>query len=242
MKSRQVAVAPLEYRTGGRTRMSSDEKWIAAGQNLVRQLSDLLARDGGTLDSKSRILDLGCGPGRLLTALHSLDLEYGEFVGIDVQQRFIDWLCDNMADERTTFHRLEMHNARYNPRGPRVDAVHLPIPAGHFDVAVLFSVFTHMLIDDIEMFLGLLRRHLAPGGRALVTVYVQDGVPLQTENPVDWPMEHTGPLHRVLIQKSAFEQRVHDAGLEIRAFQQKGQRNQQYVTGQPTYLLARPKA
>lgn len=239
--NKKVAVAPLEYRTGGRERMSSDEKWIVAGQNLVRQLSRLLARDGGALDPSTRILDLGCGPGRLLTGLQSLGMEYGEFVGVDVQQRYIDWLSKNMADDKTTFLRLDMHNARYNPGGQRVDDVSLAIPNKHFDVAVLYSVFTHMLIDDIELFLRVLYRHLAPGGRALVTTWVEDGVPLQTENPVDWHLEHTGPLHRVLIEKKAFEDRVRQAGLEIRDFRQRRGRHHQYAKGQPTYLLARPE-
>jgi hypothetical protein len=124
--------------------------------------------------------------------------------------------------------------------GNRTRGVSLQVPADHFDVAVLFSVFTRMLIDDIKTFLCLLMRHLAPSKRTLVTAYVQVGVPEQTENPIDWPAEHVGPLHRVLLERNAFEQRVNDAGIEIRDFQPQRERRNRYVAGQPTYLLARP--
>jgi SAM-dependent methyltransferase len=140
----------------------------AAGANLREFLiSRGLQRD-------HRVLDVGCGIGRLALALTSFLEPPGGYDGFDIMPVGIRW-CQRItqAYPHFRFQLADVHSDRYHPRGtvPARDYV-FPYDAGRFDVVVLSSVFSHMLPDDVTNYLAQIARVLRPGGRAVISCYL----------------------------------------------------------------------
>jgi SAM-dependent methyltransferase len=62
---------------------------------------------------------------------------------------------------------------------------HYKIPADNatVDLVILFSVFTHMLRDDLRFYLSEFRRILRPAGRVYATVFLLDDEILTKQDP-----------------------------------------------------------
>jgi ubiquinone/menaquinone biosynthesis C-methylase UbiE len=102
-----------------------------------------------------RILDVGCGPGRLAIAARVAAGPAGEVYGIDPAPEMIEVARRNAARARATIH-LDVG---------AIEA--LPYPADHFDV-VLSSLMLHHLPDGVKrQGLAEVHRVLRPGGHLL---------------------------------------------------------------------------
>jgi len=125
------------------------------------------------LKPTERVLDVGCGTGRMATALADY-LTSGTFDGLEIVKPSVDW-CNRAysAHPNFHFHHADVRNERYNRTGS-VDAseYRFPFPDGSFDFVFLTSVFTHMLPDAVRNYSNEIQRVLAPGGRALITAYL----------------------------------------------------------------------
>jgi SAM-dependent methyltransferase len=128
------------------------------------------------LRPEDRVLDVGCGIGRLarpLTGYLSID---GFYAGCDVNPDAIAWCTRRYRHfPNFVFVHADVRNGRYNPDGA-AEAVSyaFPFDDGAFDVCVLMSVLTHLTADEALHYLGQVRRVLAPGGRMLATAFVLD--------------------------------------------------------------------
>jgi cyclopropane fatty-acyl-phospholipid synthase-like methyltransferase len=92
----------------------------------------------------------------------------------------------------------------------------LPTPSESVDVIYAYSVFSHLSGDDVKQYLKAVKDALAPGGRAWFTLFVEQGVPPEEENPVGYgPIEWKVPLHCVRYERAHFEKMCSDAGLSI---------------------------
>lgn len=127
--------------------MASDEEFDASG----RRDAELLRR---FLGDGARVLDLGCGIGRVMTHLAP---HCAEVVGVDVSNRML---------ARARRRLRGVPNARLLRVGGR-DLRKLP--DGYFDFAFAFQVFHHLEREDTLRYLAELQRVLKPGGR----VYLQ---------------------------------------------------------------------
>jgi SAM-dependent methyltransferase len=137
-------------------------------------LSHLVALCG--LRPEDRVLDVGCGIGRLARPLAGYLSIDGAYAGFDVDAAGIRWCTQRYGHfPQFGFVHADVKNARYNPGGAE-DAVayRFPFEDGSFDVAALISVLTHLTADDALHYLGQTRRVLAPGGRVLLTAFVLD--------------------------------------------------------------------
>jgi SAM-dependent methyltransferase len=138
---------------------------------LGAEFLDLFVRLGG-LRPEHRVLDIGCGPGRMAVPLTSYLAPRGAYAGFDVVGEEVRW-CQRAITPRFpafTFERVDVHNARYNPAGTvRAHEFRFPYEDAAFDFAFATSVFTHMLPADVEHYLDELARVLRPGGTALLT-------------------------------------------------------------------------
>lgn len=119
----------------------------------------------------SRVLEIGCGVGRLAYELATVLVD-GSYVGVDISPKAIGWLNEHYAPRLRAFRfdLLDIRNPRYRPRGAHAAAdMRFPYPADQFDVVAAFAVFMHISIDEIANYLGEIRRLLAPSGVAAVT-------------------------------------------------------------------------
>lgn len=112
------------------------------------------------LRPESDVVDVGCGSGRLAVAL--LPYLKGRFTGTDILQRALDYAREKCARSDWVFLRT-------------VDAV-IPIAPQSADYICFFSVFTHLLDEDIYRFLIEAKRVARPRAK-IVFSYLDFAVP-----------------------------------------------------------------
>lgn len=135
-----------------------------------------LAIELGGLGPDERILDVGCGFGRLAVALTSY-IRNGEYTGLDLDARGIRWCRKHItpAHPNFWFAHADVANSHYNPRG-RVSPAELRFPCANASVDVAFasSLFTHLLPPAADHYVWEMSRVLKPGGRAVATFFLLD--------------------------------------------------------------------
>jgi cyclopropane fatty-acyl-phospholipid synthase-like methyltransferase len=223
---RPIPLPPQELRMGGSV-FQDDAAFV---ESALRDVRYLRSRAGLTADS--RMLDWGCGPGRLAVGVKHEFGHIEDYHGVDVQRRLIDWANANLADQHTRFSAVDASNARYNPRGTNRQAI--PAADESVDVFCAYSVFSHLLVDDAATYLQILARTLSRHGSAFITAFVENGAPPWEENPPDYiGGSWSGPLHCVRYNRRLFEALLESCGLEVVEF---GYRD---TGGQSSYLLGR---
>ncbi|CAN5609828.1 hypothetical protein BH11ACT8_BH11ACT8_25550 [soil metagenome] len=206
-----IPLPPFSLRMGGK-HFKQDEDFVAAG---VRDAKVLRQRAG--LGKRKRVLDWGCGAGRLAIGIKYLMGGVADYHGVDIQPELLTWAKDNLTDEHTRFTLVDAHNARYNPDGE--PSFVIPADDESVDVLYAYSVFSHMLTHDIAGYGATIARILAPQGRAWLTAFVEEDVPDCVENPTDYlKLEWKGALHCVRFDRRFFEQTLWDAGLAVDEF------------------------
>jgi ubiquinone/menaquinone biosynthesis C-methylase UbiE len=140
-----------------------------AGQENLRHLKELCG-----LQPSHRILDIGCGIGRMAVPFTNY-LTTGSYEGMDVVPSGIRWCQKNITAKypRLRFQVADIFNKMYNPRGRFECAQYrFPFPDGEFDVVFLVSVFTHLLPRDMEHYVSEISRVLKPGGKLMFTCFL----------------------------------------------------------------------
>jgi len=143
-----------------------------SGEEMVRDIIRLCDLSRG-----SRILEVGCGCGRLARAFASHIGATGSYEGFDVVHALVDWCRQHLEPllPNFRFSLADVHAPGYNPTGTvAASEYRFPFAANEFDAAVVSSVFTHMLADEIENYLAELRRVLKPDARMFITALLFD--------------------------------------------------------------------
>lgn len=134
-------------------------------------------RAHGLLREGARMLDIGCGCGRIARHLVAAPGLAG-YVGFDRHPGMIDWCHEHIArrDSRFSFLYLELrsiytlvdgHAGTLSPESFR-----FPFEDASFEGALAASVFTHIPIAETAQYLRELRRVLTDDGTALVTAFI----------------------------------------------------------------------
>jgi SAM-dependent methyltransferase len=156
-------------------------------RTVGREFADHLIRLGG-LRRSDRVLDVGCGTGRIAVPL--LDyLDRGSYEGFDVHEEAVRWCQDNITarNRAFVFRPVSVQSTWFNPWGEeKASDFSFPYPDSEFDFAFAVSLFTHLLGPATERYFSELARVLKPGGRWLLTFFLiaEDGQP---QPSADWP-------------------------------------------------------
>jgi SAM-dependent methyltransferase len=131
------------------------------------------------LHPRSRVVEVGCGLGRLARQLAGYLDPAGTYAGFDISPVAISWLQEHYAPRLPDFRfdLLDVHNPRFREGGQsRASEVRFPYDDDAFDLGCAFEVFMHMDLAGVRTYLAELARVLEPGGVALVTfMAIRDG-------------------------------------------------------------------
>jgi SAM-dependent methyltransferase len=131
----------------------------------------------GGLQPGDRVLDMGCGIGRMAIPLMGYLDDSGSYAGFDVGRAMIRWCRREITARRPDFEFTwaPVYNQKYNPFGT-ISAVEFRFPYenGSFDFIFATSLFTHLVRAETEHYLRETARVLRPGGTCLLTFFALD--------------------------------------------------------------------
>lgn len=133
---------------------------VGGGYELFGQIEAQLLRQAGLADGM-RLVDLGCGSGRLASALHgATEISY---LGIDIIQALLDY-----AKTKAPSYEFRLHRE-----------LSIPQPDAAADMVCAFSLFTHLLHAESFIYLEECVRILKPGGKVVFSF-------LEFAEPAHW--------------------------------------------------------
>ena len=205
----------------GSSDMLNDELYIESAVNECERL--VLAF---RLNNKSKILDIGCSGGKLLIGITESIGDIKHYHGIDVSKREIDWCNGHLASDNYKFSWLNLFNERYNIKGVKMDGSFILPTVNQFDIVYIYSVFSHLNTNDIQIYLNEFKRVLKVGLHIFLTMFVEDNVPDMTINPPDYIFKSwRGPLACVRYSKQYFESLL--TGFSVEDFKYRSERSYQ---------------
>lgn len=199
--------------------------FVATGHQFRGYFAEL-----GGLRPGHRVLDVGCGVGRM--ALPLVDyLDGGSYAGFDNGREMVRWCQRNISPLHPNFEFVwaPVYNAKYNPFGQLSAAEYrFPYEDGSFDFAFATSVFTHLLRDDADHYLAEVSRVLRPGGTCLLTWFLltpeaerelaAGNAMLPFRHPVDGGLttDPRCPEEAIAYREELVVERLHAVGLTVR--------------------------
>jgi SAM-dependent methyltransferase len=145
--------AELVFLTQGIDNITEYQNSILPAAATLRQYLEVA---GCMPDTLRRVLDFGCGSGRLLLGWHIMEPDLACY-GCDINGRLVGWA------------------QRYLPAALRFDVGSLLPPTayatGSFDLVYAISVFTHLTLPLQQRWIEEFRRVIVPGGYLLITLH-----------------------------------------------------------------------
>jgi SAM-dependent methyltransferase len=149
-----------------------DGEYYRVGEEIVARLKAVAG-----LGAASRVLDIGCGLGRVAWPLGRELGPDGSYDGFDAAEAYIDWCANGLAldPQRVRFHWFDIRSSVYNPNGA-IDGERLVFPwaDGAFTLAIATSLFTHLSAAGTVNYLRETARTLGRGGRLFASFFVLD--------------------------------------------------------------------
>ncbi|WP_112309767.1 class I SAM-dependent methyltransferase [Pseudogemmobacter bohemicus] len=131
----------------------------------------------GELPDNARILDLGCGFGRIAMALARRLGPDVDYTGLDPNADGIAWAQQNITPRHPNFRfrRIDVKSKPYNPDGTE-DGVsfRFPFDDASLDLVFMISVLTHVDLPTVETYAHEAARVLKPSGRLVTTIFLLD--------------------------------------------------------------------
>ncbi|WP_319781096.1 methyltransferase domain-containing protein [Maridesulfovibrio sp.] len=140
------------------------------GNNMIG-----ICREKLNLQPHEKVLDIGCGIGRLAFPLLEYLSEEGGYDGFDTFPVGVKWCSENITPEfpNFRFQLVDIYSSTYNPYAQTKAADFVfPYEDNSFDLIMLNSVFTHMMPDDILNYIKEMDRVLSETGRIMATFFL----------------------------------------------------------------------
>jgi SAM-dependent methyltransferase len=196
-----------------------DGDFVAVGAQLLRNL-----KDHAGLVPTDRVLDIGCGNGRVAEQLAPFLRDGGSYIGFDISKPAIQACRRRFRGQpRMAFEHLDVWNGEYNATGKvaELDMV-FPAPDAAVDLAFATSVFTHMRMPAVRRYLAESARVLRPGGRLAFTAFALEPGRRGSEIFDFQPFDETSlvidaryPERAIGHWREALEAAVAEAGLTL---------------------------
>ena len=140
-------------------------KWYYQdGKNTAKEIVELLSRHVDLFSTGKRILDWGCGPGRIVRHLRSV-LPLAEIYGTDYNEEYIGWCSKHLRGIDFSVNRIDP-------------------PTGYedvfFDTIIGLSIFTHLSEKNHFDWINELYRIIKQGGMLFITTQGEAYRPLLT--------------------------------------------------------------
>ncbi len=135
------------------------------------------------LNSTSNILDIGCGGGKLVSALVPF-IKEGKYSTFEVNKEYIEFWRDSIDKKNNfTFNHADLWHSYYNPTGKHKTTEYIfPYKDSVFDIVYLNSIFTHLLPSEISHYLVEIRRVQKPGSIVFATYFIVNNESLSLDS------------------------------------------------------------
>lgn len=127
------------------------------------------------LKPNHKVLDVGCGNGKVAVRLTRFLKDGGSYEGFDVVATGVNWCKEHITPQHPNFRfqHADVYNKTYNPQGKYQSCEYrFPYDDGTFDFVLLGSVFTHMLPKEVEHYFGEIARVLKRQGICYISYYL----------------------------------------------------------------------
>lgn len=201
---------PPPYLRYGEAEFRTDARFVASAREEVRRIQAVFP-----LNQTHSVLDVGCGTARFALGLQAELGGVREYVGLDVDPRPIAW---NQAQLSAVypfarFVHVPLQHVRYHPDGTPLKAdFRFEIASASVDVVYVYSVFCHLVTDELRAYFAEFARVLQPDGVLFCTAYLEDNVPPETINPENYIQTWTYPRHCVRFGRQHVVQLLREAG------------------------------
>jgi 2-polyprenyl-3-methyl-5-hydroxy-6-metoxy-1,4-benzoquinol methylase len=126
-----------------------------------------------------KIIDFGCGHGKLAPISVFFTHPNGEYLGIDIQENYINYCRHKYAQlPRVKFHISKDYNPLYSPEQKSAVAASKPygedwpVTVSSIDVVIAVSVFTHLQEADAFGYVNKIYTILKPNALAMLTCHI----------------------------------------------------------------------